>query len=73
MKILSINNVRKYGMGAVASAALLGGTQANAAFDVTGALTGSSAESNIETGATWVLGVAVLIFSAKKVIAFFSR
>ena len=74
MKIINKENVRKYGMGAVASAALMGGASANAAgLDVAGALTGSTAQANIETGATWVLGIAVVIFAARKVIGFFSR
>lgn len=43
------------------------------ALDVSSALTGSDAKTNIETGAVWVLGIAVVIFSARKVIGFFSR
>ena len=70
-KILNRNNLKTYGTGAVVSTALL---SSNAfAFDVAAALTGSDASSNIETGATWILGIAVLIFSARKVIGFFSR
>ena len=72
-KTLTLKNIRTYGTGAVLSTALLAGSQANAAFDVGTALTGSSAESNIETGATWMLGIVVVIFGAKKVIGFFSR
>ena len=72
MKILNKENVRKYGIGAVASTAIMAGSQANA-LDVAGALAGSTAQANVETGALWVLGIAVVIFSARKVIGFFSR
>ena len=48
------NNVSKYGVGAVVSTALLT-SNANAALDVSGALTGSDAQSNIETGALWAV------------------
>lgn len=69
--IVTRHNVTKYGLGAVASAALL---SSNAyALDVSTALGSSDAQSNIETGAVWVLGIAVVIFSARKVIGFFSR
>ena len=44
-----------------------------ASLDVSGALSGSDATSNIETGAVWALGIAVVIFGARKVIGFFSR
>lgn len=73
MSIINKENVRKYGLGAVASTALFAGSQANAALDVAGALADSTAEANIETGATWALGIAVVIFAARKVIGFFSR
>lgn len=66
------NNVSKYGVGAVVSTALLT-SNANAALDVSGALTGSDAQSNIETGALWALGIVVVIYGAKKVIGFFGR
>ncbi|MBV6550142.1 hypothetical protein KTN00_03760 [Acinetobacter soli] len=66
------NNVSKYGVGAVVSTALLT-SNANAALDVSTALTGSDAQSNIETGALWALGIVVVIYGAKKVIGFFGR
>lgn len=57
---------------AVVGGSALVASQAHA-LDVSGALASSDAESNIETGALWVLGIAVVIFSARKVIGFFSR
>lgn len=72
LAILNRNNVATYGLGAVASTALLSGN-ANAALDVSGALTASDAQSNIETGALWALGIVVVIYGAKKVIGFFGR
>lgn len=67
------NTVKKRAtaLGVVAGSALVA-SQAHA-LDVSTALTGSDAEANIETGAIWVLGIAVLIFGARKVIGFFSR
>lgn len=64
-------NIAKYGTGAVLSTALFA-SNANA-LDVSGALTGNDASSNIETAAVWILGIAVTIFAARKVIGFFSR
>ena len=58
--------------GAIGGAALMV-TQANAAIDVGAATSGSDTQANIETGAVWVLGIAIVIFGAKKVIGFFSR
>lgn len=43
------------------------------ALDVSTALTGNDASANIDTVAIWVLGIAVTIFAARKVIGFFSR
>jgi hypothetical protein len=43
------------------------------ALDVSTALSGSTAKADIDTGAVWVLGIAVAIFAARKVIGFFSR
>lgn len=57
---------------AVVGGSALVASQAHA-LDVSAALTGSEAESNIETGAVWVLGIVVLIYGARKVIGFFSR
>ena len=58
--------------GAVAGAALMS-SNANAAFDPSTALTGASAEGNIETVALWMLGTVVVIWGVRKVIGFFSR
>ncbi|EXF55955.1 putative membrane protein [Acinetobacter sp. 1294596] len=66
IQILKRHGVATGALGAVALAT----TQANA-LDVGGATSGSSAQTDIETGAVWVLGIAVVIFSARKVIGFF--
>ena len=71
--VFTRENFKKYGTGAVISAGAMGAMSNASALDVTGALSGSDATSNIETGAVWVLGIAVTIFAAKKVIGFFSR
>lgn len=71
LSVINGSNLRTYGTGAVVSAALMS-SNANA-LDVTTALTGSDAESNIETGAIFVLGVVVVIWGARKVIGFFGR
>ena len=57
------------GTGALTGVALMT-TQANA-LDVTTATTDSTAKSDIETGALWILGIVIVIFSARKVIGFF--
>lgn len=65
--------LKRFGVtGAAVTGVALMTTQANA-LDVAGATTGSTAKTDIETGAVWVLGIAVVIFSARKVIGFFSR
>lgn len=69
-KILNAKNVKTYGTGAVLSAALM--SNANA-LDIGPALTGTDAESNIEVGALFILGVVVVIWGAKRVIGFFGR
>lgn len=59
------------GVGAVGTSMLV---MANAhALDISGALSGSSAKTDIETGALWALGIAVVIYGARKVIGFFTR
>lgn len=73
LKVINAQNIRKYGTGAVLSAGLMGAVSPAFALDVAAATSGSDANSNIELGATFVLTVAVLIFSARKVIGFFSR
>ena len=69
-----LDTLNRFGVtgGAATGVALMATTQANA-LDVAGATTGSTAKTDIETGAVWVLGIAVVIFSARKVIGFFSR
>lgn len=69
-KILNAKNVKTYGTGAVLSAAFM--SNANA-LDIAPALTGTDAESNIEIGALFILGVVVVIWGAKRVIGFFGR
>ena len=59
------------GSGAVVGTALIM-SDANA-LDVGAALTGNTASDNIDTAAIWVLGIAVTIFAARKVIGFFAR
>ena len=71
LAIVNSKNIATYGTGAVVSTALMS-SNANA-LDVSTALTGSDAEANIETGALWALGIAVVIYGAKKVIGFFGR
>jgi len=71
LAIVNSKNLATYGTGAVFSTALMS-SNANA-LDVTTVLGDADAESNIETGALWALGIGVLIYGAKKVIGFFSR
>ena len=65
--------LKRFGVsaGAAAGTALMM-SDANA-LDVSTALTGNDASANIDTAAIWVLGIAVTIFAARKVIGFFSR
>ena len=65
--------LKRYGIsgGAAVGTALMM-SEANA-LDVGAALTGNTASDNIDVAAVWVLGVAVTIFAARKVIGFFSR
>lgn len=65
--------LKRFGVasGAAAGTALM---MSNAnAIDVSGALAGTTARTDIDTAAVWVLGIAVTIFAARKVIGFFSR
>lgn len=71
LAVINRKNVATYGLGAVASTALMS-SNANA-LDVTAALTGDGTEANIDTAALFILGIAVTIFAARKVIGFFSR
>ena len=69
-----LDTLKRFGVtgGAATGVALIATTQANA-LDVSSAIANSTAESDIETGAVWALGIAIVIFSARKVIGFFSR
>jgi hypothetical protein len=71
LAVINRKNVATYGLGAVASTALMS-SNANA-LDVSAALTGDGTEANIDTAALFILGIAVTIFAARKVIGFFSR
>ena len=62
----------RFGVATGVTGAALVASQAHA-LDVSAALTGNSASSNIDTAAVWILGIAVTIFAARKVIGFFSR
>lgn len=66
-EILKRFGIVSTGVGAVTA------SMSASALDVSTALAGTDAQANIETGAVWVLGIAVVIFSARKVIGFFSR
>lgn len=72
LAVINRKNISTYGVGAVAGAALMS-SNANAAFDPSTALTGASAEGNIETIGLWMLGTVVVIWGIRKVIGFFSR
>ena len=65
--------LKRFGVstGVIGGAALMT-SQANA-LDVGTALGGTTAQTDIDTAAVWVLGIAVTIFAARKVIGFFSR
>jgi hypothetical protein len=68
-----LETLKRFGVasGATVGTALM---MSNAnALDVGTALTGNDASANIDTAAIWVLGIAVTIFAARKVIGFFSR
>lgn len=71
LAVINRKNIATYGLGAVASTALMS-SNANA-LDVSTALTGDGTEANIDTAALFILGIAVTIFAARKVIGFFSR
>ena len=71
--LVTVSNVSKFGLGATLSAGLLANAHALSPSDITTATTGSNATQSIDAGALFILGVVVVIFSAKKVIGFFSR
>ena len=62
---------RALGYG-VAGAAVLATSQVHA-LDVDSVTSTSTANTDIESGGLWVLGIVVLIFAAKRVIGFFGR
>jgi len=64
--------LKRFGIATATGATALIASQTHA-LDVAGATSGSTADSDIETGAVWVLGIAVTIFAARKVIGFFGR
>ena len=68
-----LETLKRFGVasGATVGTALM---MSNAnALDVGTALTGNTAEADIDTAAVWVLGIAITIFAARKIIGFFSR
>lgn len=67
-----IATLNKFGVATGVTGAAVMASQAHA-LDVSAALTGNDATSNIDTAAVWILGIAVTIFAARKVIGFFSR
>lgn len=73
--LVTRQNVSKYGVGAVASAALVGGSNANAAVDVTGIVgdlttDGTAAITAVGTALLALAGIAVIFKWVKA--AFFS-
>lgn len=64
-------SLQRFGVatGVIGGAALMT-SQANA-LDVGTATSSSTAKTDIETGAIWILGIAIVLFSARKVIGFF--
>lgn len=64
--------LKRFGIATGVAGSSIAATEANA-LDVSTALSGNDAESNIDTAAVWILGIAVTIFAARKVIGFFSR
>lgn len=68
-----LETLKRFGVasGATVGTALMM-SDANA-LDVSTSLSGNDASANIDTAAIWVLGIAVTIFAARKVIGFFSR
>lgn len=68
-----LETLKRFGVasGATVGTALMM-SDANA-LDISAALTGNDASTNVDTAAIWILGIAVTIFAARKVIGFFSR
>lgn len=67
-----LDTLKRYGVVTGLTGAALVASQAHA-LDVSTALSGSDTSANIDTAAVWILGIAVTIFAARKVIGFFSR
>ena len=64
--------LKRFGVASGVTGAAMVASQAHA-LDVSSALTASDTSQNIDTAAVWILGIAVTIFAARKVIGFFSR
>ena len=67
-----LDTLKRFGVASGLTAGALVASQAHA-LDVSTALSGSDTSANIDTAAVWILGIAVTIFAARKVIGFFSR
>ena len=67
-----LDTLKRFGVASGLTGAAMVASQAHA-LDVSSALTGSDTSANIDTAAVWILGIAVTIFAARKVIGFFSR
>ena len=67
-----LDTLKRFGVASGLTAGALVASQAHA-LDVGAALSGSDTSANIDTAAVWILGIAVTIFAARKVIGFFSR
>jgi putative effector of murein hydrolase len=67
-----LDTLKRFGVASGLAAGALATSQAHA-LDVSAALSGSDTSANIDTAAVWILGIAVTIFAARKVIGFFSR
>lgn len=63
--LVTRQNVSKYGVGAVASAALVGGSNANAAIDVSGVIESITTDG---TSAITAVGVALLTLAGIAVV-----
>ena len=71
--LLTVSNVSKFGLGATLSAGLLANAHALDPAAVTAATKGNTSAESIDIAALFVLGIVMVIFSAKKIIGFFSR
>ena len=67
-----LDTLKRFGVASGVAGAAVMASQAHA-LDVTAALADNDASSNIDSAAVWILGIAVTIFAARKVIGFFSR